>query len=398
MGLPSRLPPVPGSDMSESAMKNRAREHATIPPGAPNVDATLLRATEIGTARYARRFEESLAGDFYRPGARGLRLSSIGLGTYLGDCTDEHDAAYEAAIRYAVASGVNFLDTAINYRAQRSELAVGAAIQQLIASGSTTRDELVVCTKGGYIPLDRTPPATRESYQEYVKREFIDQEILRPDEIVAGGHSLAPRFLRYCLAKSRQNLGLRTIDIYYIHNPSQQLASVAPTELRERLEGAFGILEEAAERGEIGTYGVATWDGFRTPPGEKSHISLEMLVDVARGLAGDSHHFRVVQMPINLAMPEAVRLPTQIVGGQSRTALDAASHFGLSVIGSATLMQSRLAAGLPDELKVHFPGFETDAQRAIAFGRTIPGVTAVLVGMKQRRHVDENLGVAARRA
>lgn len=394
MGLPSRLPRIRASDMSESAMKNRARQHLATSSSAPNLDATTLRATETGTSRYARRFDHRFDDAFYRSGPGDLRFSSIGFGTYLGDCTDEHDAAYEATIRHAVASGVNLLDTAINYRAQRSESAVGAAIQQLIASGNTTREELVVCTKGGYIPLDRTPPATRDAYQEYVKREFIDNEILRPDEIVAGGHSLAPRFLRYCLAKSRQNLGLRTIDVYYVHNPSQQLASISAQELRRRLVAVFGVLEEAVARGEIGVYGAATWDGLRMAPGDRGHLSLEMLIEAAREVAGDSHHFRVVQTPISLAMPEAVRVPTQMVGGRAMTVLDAAAHFGLSVVGSATLMQSRLTSGLPEELRAHFPGFQTDAQRAIGFARTIPGVTASLVGMKRPEHVDENLGAA----
>jgi aryl-alcohol dehydrogenase-like predicted oxidoreductase len=321
-------------------------------------------------------------------------VSSIGLGTYLGDNTDEDDAAYESAVRHAVGAGVNLIDTAINYRSQRSELAIGAAIQQLSAAGHTTREELVICTKGGYIPLDRTPPATREEYQAYVKREFTDQEIVHPDEIVAGGHSLAPRFLRYCLAKSRQNLGVRTIDVYYIHNPGQQLASVGPDELRRRLQAAFGVLEEAVSRAEIQTYGLATWDELRTPPGERGHVSLSEAVDLARGIAGDGHHFRAVQVPINLAMPEAVRSPTQIVGDKLLTVLEAASELGLTVFGSATLMQSKLASGLTEGIRAHFPGFATDAQRAIAFSRTIPGVTAALVGMKRIEHVDENIGSA----
>jgi aryl-alcohol dehydrogenase-like predicted oxidoreductase len=42
-----------------------------------------------------------------------------------------------------------------------------------------------------------------------------------------------------------------------------------------------------------------------------------------------------------------------------------------------------------------FASLETDAQRAIAFARSIPGVTTALVGMKRVEHVDENLHSAA---
>lgn len=372
-------------------MKSRSN---SSPPATPAVDATLLRATDAGTAHFASRFGPRFVSDYFRTTSFGLSVSSIGLGTYLGDSTDADDAAYESAVQHAVGAGINLIDTAINYRSQRSECAVGTAIQRLIAAGNTTRDELVVCTKGGYIPLDRTPPATREAYRAYVQREFIDQQILQPDEIVAGGHSLAPRFLRWCLAKSRQNLGLRTIDVYYVHNPAQQLGTIEAEELERRLRAAFGVLEESVSRGEIGTYGIATWDGLRTPPGDKGHLSLETVVGIARGLAGDAHHFRAVQVPINLAMPEAVRSPTQILAGKPVTVLEAAAELGVTVIGSATLMQARLAKGLPEGLRAHFPEKATDAQCAIGFARTIPGVTSVLVGMKQAAHIDENLGAA----
>lgn len=366
------------------------------PPGTPTVDAGQLRASEQGTKRYYRRFESRVVPDYFRTVA-GLTVSSLGAGTYLGDSTDEDNRAYEVAIQEAVANGINLVDTAINYRSQRSELAVGAAIQQLLASGNTTRDELVVCTKGGYIPLDRTPPASREEYREYVRREFIETEILHPDEIVAGGHCLAPRFLRYCLAKSRQNLGLRTIDIYYLHNPGQQLGSVEYEELLRRIRAAFELLEAAVDRSEIHAYGCATWDSLRQPPGTREHISLEDVVRVAREVAGDAHHFSVVQAPVNLAMPEAVNSATQPVDGRLLSLSDAAAELGVSLIGSAALMQGRLTTGLPEALASHFPDCRTDAQRAIAFARTLPGVTAVLAGMKNPAHVAENLDCIQRR-
>ena len=379
----------------------KRRSHPS-PPGSSGSNITTvpgdLRATPTGTAEYAKRFASRFAADYFRrtapPSLGGLTVSSLGIGTYLGETTDEDDAAYEAAVRFGIDAGINLIDTAINYRCQRSERAIGAAIQQVIASGTARRQELVVCSKGGYIPLDRVPPTTRDDYQTYVKREFIDQEILRPDEIVAGGHSLAPRFIRWCLAKSRQNLGLRTIDIYYLHNPAQQAGIVSPDDLRDRIQAAFAVLEEAAARGEIGVYGCATWGGLRHPPGTKEHLSLEELVAGARAIAGDRHHFRVVQLPINLAMPEAVREPTQSLRGKLVTVVEAAEELGLSVVASASLMQARLTAGLPDTLRDHFPGCSTDAQRAISFVRAIPSVTSALVGMKRPEHVTENLGAA----
>ena len=235
-------------------MKNRSRP---LPATSTAVNPSLLRASETGTAEYCRRFSARFVTDYFRTTPSGLTLSSIGVGTYLGEATDADDDAYEVAIRHAINGGVNLIDTAINYRGQRSERVIGAVLQDAIASGEALRQEIIVCSKGGYIPLEPNPPATREAYRAYVKREFIDQEILTADDIVAGGHSLAPRFLRYCLAKSRQNLGVRTIDVYYLHNPEQHLGTISRGELLQRIRAAFKSLSLRPDfaRGEVSSDG-----------------------------------------------------------------------------------------------------------------------------------------------
>ena len=375
--------------------KPRPTAAALAHPGPPDDDAARRRATPDGTARYGARFAERFARDFYRAGPLRLTLSSIGIGTYLGDDSDEVDAAYVDAVRFAVASGVNVIDSAINYRCQRSERAIGRGLHAALLAGDASRDEVVVCTKGGYVPLDEYPPATAEGYQGYLRREFYARNVMAPKDVVSGGHCLTPAFLSECLARSRANLGLDAVDVYYVHNPEQQLAAVSYDELLTRLRAAFESLEERVERGEIGVYGCATWQGLRVEPGARGHIALADLVRLAREIAGDAHHFGMIQLPINLAMPEAVRLPTQLLpDGKVVTVLDAARELGLGVAASATLMQSQLAANLPPAVRELFPTFATDAQRAVAFVRSLPRLTTALVGMKRQAHVEENLGAA----
>jgi aryl-alcohol dehydrogenase-like predicted oxidoreductase len=350
-------------------------------------------ATPEGTTRYRTRHAPRLAQDFFRPGPLGYWCSSIGIGTYLGDDTESDDFAYVDAVRRAIASGINVIDSAINYRCQRSERAVGRAVSASLVAGEASRDELVICTKGGYIPLDGYPPSTPEGYQGYLRREFYARNVMSPKDVVSGGHCLAPEFLRDSLARSRANLGVAAVDVYYVHNPEQQLAAVSYDELLDRLRAVFTFLEECAERGDIGVYGCATWQSLRVEPGARGHVALADLVRIACEIAGDRHHFRMVQLPINLGMPEAVRLPTQpLSGGRVVTVLEAARELGLSVVASATLMQSQLAFNLPAPVRKLFPDLDSDAQRAIAFVRSLPGVTTALVGMKRVGHVEENLG------
>ena len=352
-------------------------------------------ATAAGTRRFRDRFADQFATDFFRPLHDDLLVSSIGIGTYLGECTDDDDARYLASVRAALEHGINLVDSSINYRCQRSERMIGAVLREMFTVGALARDEVVICTKGGYVPMDGAPPASREEYLAYVQRAFLDPGIVAPDELVGGGHSLAPSFLAQQIEHSRANLGVRTIDVYYLHNPEQQLDAVQPARFRTILRHAFTLLEERVAAGEIGCYGCATWNGLRIPPDARGHLSLGELVAIARDVAGDAHHFRVVQLPMNLAMSEGVRAPTQRLGSHRTVPLlQAAAEFGVAVVTSATLMQARLTSGLPAELHEAFPSLRTDAQRAIAFVRSLPAISSALVGMRTSAHLEENLGAA----
>jgi len=364
--------------------------------GTPST-AKPMRATAAGTARFRQRFADGLAEDFFRPFAGDLAASSIGIGTYLGECDDADDASYATALRAALERGVNVIDASINYRCQRSERTIGAALRDAIGSGAAARDEVIVCTKGGYIPLDAFAPESRDAYLEYLQRTFVDPGIVSAEDVAGGGHSLSPSFLAHQIQASQANLGLETLDVYYLHNPEQQLDYVQPARFRTLLRRAFTLLEERVESGAIGCYGCATWNGLRTPPDARGHLDLSEMVTIARDVGGDDHHFRVVQLPINLAMSEAVRVPTQKLGSRRVVPLlQAATELGVSVVASATLMQSRLTDNLPAAVRETFPSLTTDAQRAIAFVRALPGVASALVGMRTLHHVDENLGAARR--
>jgi aryl-alcohol dehydrogenase-like predicted oxidoreductase len=285
-----------------------------------------------------------MSNGFYRL-AQGMRLSSLGIGTYLGEMDEATDAGYEAAIRAAVAGGINVIDTARNYRGERSERAIGRAIAGL------PREELVLCTKAGYL-LDRR------------------------------GHSLAPEFLEENLRASLGNLGVTQVDVFYLHNPETQT-----DDFYGQIRAAFERCEEMAAAGLLRFYGVATWDAFRR---EESPVSLHRMAAIAREIAGMRHRFRFVQLPFNLAMLEAFARRGQ-EGGTSL--LQAAGELGITVIGSATVYQGRLTRGLPEKLVAHFPGLRTDAQRSIQFSRSTPGMAVSLVGMSRAEHVAENLAV-----
>jgi aryl-alcohol dehydrogenase-like predicted oxidoreductase len=347
-------------------------------------------ASVEGTATYPDSLAEALPASHFRL-LDGLTVASIGVGTYLGDEDDETDGAYGEALVDAAFQGTNHFDTAINYRAQRSERVLGTVIESLIAEGAFRREQLVIATKGGYLPFDGVTPRAPGAY---FRDTYFAPGILTPDDVVAGCHAMTPRYLDDQLERSRQNLGLETIDIYYVHNPETQLTAVPRGEFMNRMRAAFELLERAVADGRIGRYGVATWDGLRKAPEAREHLSLAALVDAAVAVGGASHHFRVVQLPYNLGMAEAHATPTQIVGGERVPVLEAARRLGIGVVTSAAILQGQLARRLAPAVADALPGLDTDAQRALQFARSTPGIATALVGMKSRRHVAENLAVA----
>jgi len=346
-------------------------------------------ATPEATAAYRGRLAHVVPEHFGL--LEGCALSSVGIGTYLGPEDGATDRLYRDAVSRALELGVNLIDTAVNYRHQRSERAVGEALGALLAAGRLKREEVVVASKGGFIPFDGAVPA---NVAAYFTDTYLSPGILRPEDVVAGCHAMTPRYLEDQIERSRRNLGLETLDIYYVHNPETQLAEVGRPVFLGRLGEAFAFLESAVRSGKIRRYGTATWNGYRQPPQASDSLSLAEVVEAARAAAGAEHHFKVIQLPYNLAMTEAFTRANQMVDGQAVSTLEAARRLGIYVVASASVYQGQLTRNLPEVIGDFLPGLATDAQRALQFVRSTPGIGSALVGMKRVAHVEENLAVA----
>jgi aryl-alcohol dehydrogenase-like predicted oxidoreductase len=345
-------------------------------------------ATPQATLRYAARFQGRAAAGHFRELPGGLVLSSIGIGTYLGEADEATDGAYEDAIVAAVEGCFNVIDAAINYRLQRSERSVGAALRELISKGFS-REEILLCTKAGFLTPDGEMPADPN---EYFAREFLERGIFRADEIAAGCHCMTPAYLADQLDRSRRNLGVGCVDVFYLHNPETQLTEVSVEAFRSRIHAAFAFLESAVSSGQIGAYGMATWNAFREEPKSPGYLSLAEMAEIAREAGGAGHHFRFVQLPLNLAMPEALLRPNQIVEGKTMAMVQAARALGIALISSASLLQGQLTRNLPPYIHAALE-LQDDTACALQFVRSVPGVTTALVGMSQVPHVRANLSL-----
>lgn len=321
-----------------------------------------------------------------------VQVSSIAVGTYLGNMDEVTDFKVTKACVDAVMRGCNFFDTAINYRGQRAERAVGEAIKQLILSGKAKRDEIFISTKGGFVPYEGKPV---HDLAKLFEQEYISKNLAKKSDLIAGCHCMEPKYILDQIERSQKNLQVETIDLYYLHNPETQLEELPERIFYDKLYAAFVELEDAVKAGKISAYGMATWNAFRDETSSQFSVQLEKCMELAKKAAHDTGsgetHFKAIQLPFNLAMLEAALVKSQKFMNNMLSAIEAAQALDLSVAVSVPLFQSRLCHGLPDFMMDAFPKELSQAHCAIAFASSWPGVDSIMVGMKQSEHVEHNL-------
>lgn len=347
-----------------------------------------VNATIEGTKKFTERFPD-ISKNHFRT-AQDLKLSSIGIGTYLGNWDESTDENYKNAVTKYVESGGNLIDTAANYRFQRSERSIGAALK-ILFENDFSREEIFVCTKGGYLPFENEPPS---DVRKYFEDNFVKPGIASFDDLVGGSHCMTPDYLQSQIDQSLENMKLDALDLFYIHNPESQSGAIDKYTFEARIGKAFERLEENRAHGKINFYGIATWNGFRVPPDEPSYHSLERFDGIAKQVGGERHGFKFIQLPYNLAMPEAYLLKNQAVQGKVYSPIEAAQELGISVICSASILQGKLAHSIPFNIRENLGNPTTDAMASIQFVRSTPGVTTALVGMSNENHVIENMKLA----
>lgn len=359
-----------------------------------NFKLLMGHATPEGTKNYVNNAVKNRGkpADHFRV-FDNLYLSSIGMGTYLGKPNKEDDQSMENAVYESIKSGgVNVLDTAINYRAMRSEKSVGRALLRLINDGIVTRDQVFVSTKNGYITNDGDYPEI--DVMEYVQTMFISNGIMHADDISSGYNVLNPNYLKRCIDRSIANLHLATLDLVYVHNPFESwYEDVSREDFFQMLSKVFEAYEEYRTLNKIRYYGMATWTCFRVPPDSKEYLSLEDITKTAEKVGGlGKHGFRFIQLPYNLAYSEALLLKNQSVGTEKNlTILEAAEKLKIGVFTSIPLFQGRLLrTKIPD-----YGGLTDQVSKLLQIVRSSPSVIAPLVGQKEPNHVEQNLKISS---
>jgi aryl-alcohol dehydrogenase-like predicted oxidoreductase len=251
----------------------------------------------------------------FRPlGNTGLECYPIGFGCYR---ISNGNAAHEQALRDYLARGGNLIDTSANYGDGRSETLVGKVL------GDVPRDRVIVVTKGGYIQGQNMALALGRKFPEVV-------------EYGEGlWHSIHPEFLETQIRSSAERMGLSRIDVYLLHNPEYYLEHAGhqgPVAKREhdefyrRVKEAFRFLEAKVAGGMIGWYGISS-NNFGMPISSPTMTRIERCWQAAESVSSD-HHFRVVQLPLNLYETGGAL----VLNNEGKTALEFCRSKGIGVL------------------------------------------------------------------
>jgi aryl-alcohol dehydrogenase-like predicted oxidoreductase len=317
-----------------------------------------------------------------------LILSSIGMGTYLGDLSKEDDTDIENALYESVKShAINVIDSAINYRAMKSEKSIGRSVTRLVNDGIISRDEIFVSTKNGYITNDGDYPML--DVWEYIQRMYISTGIIKAEDISSGYNVLKPAYIEKCIERSRFNLKLDTLDLVYVHNAFESWhQDVSKDKFFEMLSKVFEIYEKFRSLNKIRYYGMATWTCFRVSEENKEYLSLAEVYNIAKNIGGIDHGFRFIQLPYNLAYSEALFLKNQNVRNEKKlTILEAAKRLKIGVFSSVPLLQGKLIqTKIPD----YSEGLTDPIMKLVQIIRSSPSIIAPLIGQKKMDHVNNN--------
>jgi aryl-alcohol dehydrogenase-like predicted oxidoreductase len=363
----------------------------TSSTSSPSYEILEGHATPKGTRKYANYAVSQGKPRSHFKFFDNLHLSSLGIGTYLGQLSEEDDRAVENAVYESIRSGsINVIDTAINYRAMKSEKSIGRALLRLVNDSVISRDQIFVSTKNGYITNDGDYPNI--DVMEYMHRMYIQTEVITADDISSGYNVIKPSYLAKCIDKSLTNMHLSTIDLVYIHNAFESwYQDVSREQFMEMLAKAFEIYEKYRAENKIRYYGMATWTCFRVSSASPEYLSLEQAVKCAESVGGKDHGFKFIQLPYNLAYSEALLLRNQSVRSEENlTILQAAAKLNIGIFTSIPLFQGRLLSSqIPNYGNITDP-----VAKLLQIIRSSPSVIAPLIGQKKPEHVEENLKTA----
>ncbi len=294
-------------------------------------------------------------------GSTNLMVSQAGFGGYRIDVSQ---ATHREALQYALSNGINLIDTSSNYADGRSETLIGQILTEMIDAGTLDRKAIAIISKVGYLQGENYTLAEQRKKE---KRPFPNLVKLR-DGL---DHCIHPDFLEDQLTRSLNRLNLETLDGYLLHNPEYYLqwaktANIllheARTEYYRRIKLAFHHLEDEVKQGRIQWYGISS-NTFPASAQDAQFTSLEKVWRIAEAIS-PGHHFRIIQLPMNLMETRAVT-ESNLSDGQSTLAFAHVQNLGVLINRPLNGIQTERLIRLADVLPPSYPTTAQEVSTAV---------------------------------
>jgi voltage-dependent potassium channel beta subunit len=299
--------------------------------------------------------------EYRKLGKWGVRVSEVGLGSWLtyGGSVEEKAAAKQ--IHYAFEHGINFFDTANVYAHGAGEIAVGKAIKSL------NRDALVLATKV-YFPMGDGPN------DKGLSRKHIFEQ---------------------CHA-SLKRLQQDYVDLYQCHRYD---AEVPMYEI-------VRAMDDLIKQGKILYWGVSEWKADHIEDAVQTALSMNAMPPVsnqpqynmlAREIEKDvipvSNKLglgQVVFSPLAQGVLTGKYKPDQPFPPDSRAADNRNNVFmvGRSLMARETLELVQKLLPIAHELKISM------AQLALAWCLRLPEISSVIIGATKSTQIEDNIHAA----
>jgi aryl-alcohol dehydrogenase-like predicted oxidoreductase len=282
-------------------------------------------------------------------GTTNIEASLIGFGCSrlgsVGASLTPKDAG--RLIQAACEMGINFFDTANIYGQGQSEEILGRTLAR-------KRDRMVILTKAGY-QLPRGGSTLVTALKPLARR--LIKGVRRSSGVIARARASSmrqdfrPESLVRSLEGSLKRLRTDYIDVFFLHSlPADELGN---NEL-------FACLEGLKESGKVRHYGIS-------------------MTSFPSGIAA--------------RLPDGVRIVGSAINAGERSnlsELEALSRSGVAVIGYRPFLSGSIFA----EQGVETLSQETRARAALRFAFEQPGVSHVVLGTSNIRHLKENVETA----
>lgn len=292
---------------------------------------------------------------YRRVGNSGIKVSEIGLGSWLTYGTATEQATAEACVKTAFECGINFFDTANAYNRGEGERAMGAALKPY------PRSSYVLSTKV-FFPMGEGPNDRGLS-----RKHIIEQ----------------------CDA-SLQRLGVDYIDIYFCHRYDQETP----------LEETLYALDDLVRQGKILYPAVSEWSaaqiadavGIRKRLGLRPLISNQPIYNMferyiereVMPLSMREGIGQIVFSPLAQGILTGKYKPGHELPADSRAANERVNQVIKSYLQEDVLLVVQDLAGVAAELGI------TLSQLALAWVLREEGVSSALIGASKPEQIKEN--------